>query len=81
MRLELLVRAVEFNGSVARAARQGELHRFAKNVEAISSFYRLVSVMRVVENYKSLTFGLEIRFGYDINHIAELREDNSQGIK
>lgn len=73
--------AIHLDSLVASAARQRDLHRLAEELESINLLNSASCAFGIIENDESLTLGLQILLGNDIDDVAELREYCPQGIR
>lgn len=80
VRVKLLRVARPQHRGVAPGARQRDLHRLLEEFEALDLLDGGVCRLGLVEHDKGLALGLEVRLGYDVNHIAKLGKDGAQGL-
>lgn len=79
MGLELIWGTVESYGLVASAASECRLDGLAEKLEAICPFNGILSAFWLIKHNESLTFRLKVLFGHNVDDIAKLAEDCSQG--
>lgn len=72
--------AVEGYSLIASAASKSCLDGFPEKLEAIRPVDCILSALRVVEDNKSLTLGLEVFFGDNVDNGSEFAENDSQGL-
>ena len=78
--LKLLVRTIQLDSSVASTSSHGDLHWLSEDIKAICALYCFDSIVRILENDKSLSFSFKVCFGHDINDVAELGEKGSERV-
>jgi hypothetical protein len=66
---------------VAPRPRHGEFHRLVEEIESLNLLDGLLRTLWVVEDDKGLSLGLDILPGQDVDDVAELREDDLEGIR
>jgi hypothetical protein len=72
----LLVARLHHRG-IASGARQCELHRLVEELKAMDVLDGGLRRLGLVKDDKSLTLGLQVCLGHDVNHVAILGKDGA----
>lgn len=80
MQLKLFLIAGGLDCRVAPRSCQRKLHRFIEEFKSLDIVDSLLRRLWAIKHHESLSFGSQIRFGYDVEDVAILREDLEQSI-
>lgn len=78
--LKLLFADIHRHGLVALGARQCQPHGLVKELESLDFVNGFLRTVRILKDDKSLTLGLEVLLGNNIDNIAKLGKDGSQSL-
>lgn len=78
MSVKLLFISVLHHGSIAASTSQSDLHWLLEQLEAVHILNGGQRRFGLVEHDERLAFGLEVRLGHDVDHVAILGENGIQ---